>query len=288
MSCQCVPSSVRRHCGYVLLVTLVLLSLTALAAAAVSRAALARAQAADEAQADFQRRWGTLTCRAILLPKAETLIHAAEVKLKLPVVSWRGHLALGGQDFELVFSDESAKAHVGTLIARQSQNQAALAVRRLALSNPTLAGKVHLRWAANSSPQSFGEVFESFAPRELLHGDREAAPSDVLTCWGDGRLNIHRVSQDVLQEICGTILNLSQIEQLLALRQAQPNLGLIDALNKLRLNSTSRSQAETALTDTSNCHSLWIICHGQRRSFWNFSVLDESQAIGGEMHSYEW
>ena len=278
---------VRRR-GYVLLVTLVLLALAALAAAAVCRASLARAQAADEAQSDLQRRWGTLTCRTFLLPKTEEILHNREREHKSPLVHCRQTLMLGNEQFDLIFTDESAKANVGILMDRQPSGQAALTVRRLSLSNPDIAGKVRLRQEEGQYPQSFGEVFDSIQPAELLKGDGDTCPAEIVTCWGDGQLNIHRAGQDVLEEVCGKVLNLSQIEQLLDIRQSHPSLNMTDTLNQLNLDQAHRAMADTALIDESNCHGLWIICRAQRRSDWSFVVLDENKIMGGVMRCYEW
>lgn len=100
-----------RRRGYVLLIVLMVLAIAGAVLAGVCRMSLERALFAERAQADLQRRWGVLTCRTVLLPKAEAALsssgsHASEV---------RGNLHLGGQAFSLVFGDEQAKANVNML-----------------------------------------------------------------------------------------------------------------------------------------------------------------------------
>ncbi len=151
--------------------TLVLLMIAALAMVAISRASILKAQAAGEAEADLQRNWGTLSCQVTLLPKAEALLHAREVQTGQPVSSLRTAIDMGGQRFHLIFSDESAKANVGTILRQQGKEEAELTIRRLSLASPDLAGNVYFRWQpdANNPPQprSFGDVFENSKPAQL-------------------------------------------------------------------------------------------------------------------------
>jgi hypothetical protein len=276
-----------RH-GYVLLLTLVLLALAALAMTAVSRAAIARVQAAAEAQSDLQRRWGALSCSAALLPKTEEILHSEELRSKAATASWRCQLRLGDEDFNLIFADESAKASIAALIQRQGREQAELTVRRLSLAS-NAAGTVHFRSRdGQTPPQCFGDVFENASPLELCNCPMDPSPADLLTCWGDGSLNIHRASETVLREGCTGILNLTQIHALIQLQKSNPNIDLDSALNQLQLSAAKRVMARWALTDNSSCHSLWIDCRTARRGYWSLDIADQSTYSMPRLWHFEW
>jgi hypothetical protein len=277
----------RRH-GFALLMMLVLLTIAAMAAVSISRVAISHMRAASEAELDLQRRWGMLSCQTILLPKTKEVIADSENHLKHPVISCKKNLMLGDLSFELTFGDESAKANVQTIVLQQGRQQAELTVRRLSLDSPTLAGSVYLRESdPKLGPQSFGEVFEKSSPSELCADSQGSSAVDSLTCWSDGRVNIHRVNETVLREIGNGILNLTQVNQLIALQQKSPTITLQNALNPLQLSQKNRTAAEKILSDSSNCYSLWINCQTKRRDYFALEVVDQSKPIW-QYHHFEW
>src|SRR6476660_8633708 len=89
--------------GYVLLLTLMLLAVAAAALAGACRGALQKALLATRAQEDLQRRWGVLSCRAALLPKAERVL---AVSVDHASAETQFDVTLGGQAMTLVFGDE--------------------------------------------------------------------------------------------------------------------------------------------------------------------------------------
>jgi hypothetical protein len=277
--------------GFVLLVTLVLLMISALAMVAICRASILKAQAAGEAAAELQRHWGTLTCQTTLLPKAESLLHAQEIQTGEPVSSLREAIELGGQRFDLIFSDESAKANVGTILRQQGKEEAELAIRRLSLTSPDLAGNVHLRWQADPNnppqPRTFGDVFENSNPAQLCDDSQGPAPAAILTCWGDGRANIQRASEDVLKEVCHGVLNLDQIHELVKLQRSKAAMTLADCFKQMQLNDQTQSAAMTVLTDHPNCYSLWVDCRTARRSDWSL-LVGECRNGAWQLHQFLW
>jgi hypothetical protein len=276
--------------GFVLLVTLVLLTLAALAMVAVARAALNRAQSASEAQAELQRRWGTTSCQMVLIPKTETLLHRAELQQQQPVYLLHRTVLLGNDHFDLTLADESAKAKVAILMHEQGREQAELTIRRLSL-NSALAGNVQLRWEAarpgDPEPSSFGDVFDDAKPQLLCDHSQGDAPADLLTCWGDGRVNFHRTSETILKEVCGNVLTLTQIQDLVQLRNEQPDLTLAQACSDLQFNDSMRNKAATVLTESPDCYSLWIDCRASRRSDWTLMV-GQRAASRWDTRTFEW
>jgi hypothetical protein len=270
----------RRRNGFVLLLTLVLLTLAALATVSMSRACMMRAQAVTEQQLQLQQRWGVITCRAVLLPQAQALLASAGKEARHPVAVCQRSLRLGDLKFDLLFQDESAKASVSTLIRRQGREQAELTIRRLCLASPSAAGSVHLRWESNRpGPDSFGEVFENSSQPSLFDGSFGTPPVQVITCWGDGRLNIHNAGEDVLREFCAGALDMNQVHALVLLQNSEPGISLEDALSKVQVSRQNGLMAEQLLTDSSNCSSLWINCQTARRNYWSLAVAVPGQPI---------
>ena len=101
--------------GYVLILTLFLLVIAAVAMVGVVRASMGRALAAVDAQRDLQRRWGTVSCARTLLPRAESILNAAEQRTGRPAAAVDIALTLGGQPFALTVADEQAKLNVNAL-----------------------------------------------------------------------------------------------------------------------------------------------------------------------------
>src|ERR1700735_3589628 len=108
----------RRHRGYVLLTSLLLLLLVSAAMASACRLSLRQALAAQEAQRSLQARWASISCEKTLLPLAETILTAEENRTHVPVVScWRS-MNLGGVDVQLLIADEQAKINAQSLMRR--------------------------------------------------------------------------------------------------------------------------------------------------------------------------
>jgi hypothetical protein len=283
------PPRFSRHRGFVLLLSLVLLTLAAIAAVTVCRAALARGMAAREAQTDLQRHWGTLSCQCSLLPESEQFIFRRERQLREPVTCWQTSLNLGDESFEMLFMDESAKVNLEALIQRQGLDQARETIRRLCGTSPVVAA-VDLRWEgeSNNAPRSFGDVFTAVDPAALCAISRSDAPAGLLTCWGDGRVNIHRAPEVVLKEATLGILNLSQIEQLIHIQEIQPPVTVDSALRAMQMDQKQQDEAAHLLADGSNCYSLWTRCQTARRSYWTLGVIDYSRSQGGDVRTFDW
>src|SRR5437763_1563779 len=119
----------QRRRGYVLVVTLGLLVLAASLMVGVSRAAFRRVVEARLAQDELQRRWGVSSCRAAVLPYAEQILITQESQRRRAVPIYRTRVELGSQTFELVLSDEQAKANVNALLGEAGASRAENRIR---------------------------------------------------------------------------------------------------------------------------------------------------------------
>jgi hypothetical protein len=279
----------------VLLIVLMVLTIAGAVLAGVCRMSLERALFAERAQADLQRRWGVLTCQAVLLPKAEAVLSSSDI----PASEARRKLHLGGQELSLVFGDEQAKANVNVLYRDGSLAGAESRVREIAaLSNlrvelrplpdsPQASSQV--RKPASSAAagnvadpvelprwfETFGQVFVGARPAELVEARGTAPPvGAALTCWGDGSLNSRRASPEAIRAVCAASLTAAQISRLLDLRKKDPAADSSDLLDQLKLTEKARAAVDDLLVDDSSCRSLWIVSRSAERNWYDLAVSD--------------
>lgn len=275
-----------RRRGYVLVLVLFVIALAAAALAGVSRMSMARSMEASRAEADLQRRWAVVSCRSVLLPKAEAVL----VKAGAQGSSVRRDLVLNGERITLIFGDEQAKANVNYLYAEQDLAGADRAVRGLVQSTGGILS-VELRpipgrrgakdSIADQDPdqppafESFGQVFRN-APPSLLTSARGAgatqAVADLLTCWGDGSLNLRRAPAEAVRTVCAAHLPAGQISRLLDVRAKNPDLDASAILDQFELSERTRETLDDLLIDDSSCHSLWIITHTRNRNWYDLAI----------------
>lgn len=300
--------------AYVLPLTLLLLAVAAASLAGVCRASLEKAVQAAGARDDLQRRWAVTSCRAALLPQAERVLASVD-SASGPASEARVRLTLGGLAIELVFGDEQAKANIDLLYRAGGRAAAERAVRGL-----TAAGGADVRIALSPvvPPPQAGEddqgddagplaalqddesrLFESWSqvlgdtPPAALVAPRGAAGASIvaeLTCWGDGTLNFRRASLAALRAVCPKSLRGAGGARLVALRRAEPELDLFEALERLELSDEQLEEAEERLGEDSSCHSLWIIARSGARAWYDLSIADNSAGDieGGASGTFSW
>jgi hypothetical protein len=233
--------------GYVLVVTLGLLVLSSTLLVTVGRVAVRHALAARKAEEQLQRRWATISCRNAVLPFAEQILANAEIQQVRPVPVTQIRLRLGGQDVQLIVSDEQAKANVNALLEVSSSDKSEVESRiRQSLSGTGLMSAVRLRPASlvpgsttrASAPlpgttqpsghgagvprwiTGLGQIFDNVPPERLLAGVG-SAPINVMTCWGPGATNVQRASEKSLILAAGSSMSAIDIGRLIAARNAQ-------------------------------------------------------------------
>ena len=280
------PTRTRR--GYVLLLVLFVLALAAVAMAAVARLSLERSLQASRAEADLQRRWAIISCRAVLLPKADAALSSSGE----PVSEVRRELRLGNQAFTLIFGDEQAKANVNLLYAQSGLAGAERQVRSIVEAAgggvPVELRPVPGRGKAFGTPdaedeppafETFGQVFARSSPEALTTALGRGKPiSAGLTCWGDGTLNLRKASNEAVRAACGRHLTGSEITKLLAGRAKNPDLGTSELLDELKLSEARRTKLEDLLVDESSCHSLWIISRSGERRWYDLAISGDGAA----------
>lgn len=249
---------------------------------------------AGDARLQLQLKWGTMSCQAVCLPAAESIIYAVEpVEGRPPAITARHEVAMGGITFQMIVSDEQSKANVNFLEKRFGGESLAADIRQLQ-SNAREALQVNLRPSdtdEDSDPlfqrySSFDQIFMYKHPMELAPiKPGEDSPSNRITCWGSGLLNFRKAELPVMRKILAGLLTQSQMSDLVKFRAAQPDCTLDEALGHLKLKKKQSAALREVLTDMSLCHSLWIIARGPTRSWYRFCV-----ARGGmsSMETFAW
>jgi len=286
----------KRHApqrGFALLMTLALVLIASCVLAGLARWSTAQALEARDAAEELRRRWAVTTCRASLLARAELLLEDAErgeitgedepeeiVYRHKPVVTLRIDCELAGDRYVLLLTDEQAKWNVNHLMHRSSRAEAQTRLARFVMENGGAATRVKLRprVALEDSAQnlnSFGQVFESADPAELLgdDGNQGAGVAMAVTCWGNGLLNIRRADTEVVRQACEKVVGTAAVARLLEVRKRDPYRKLSEMLRQVdRLDAKEREQLERNLTDASACHGLWVIQVGPQRSWYTLAI----------------
>jgi hypothetical protein len=273
---------------------LFVLALAAAAMAGVCRMTLEKAVQASRAEDDLRRRWAVVTCRAVLLPKAEDILRGGNNS----VGEVRRSIRLGNQSFTLIFGDEQAKANVNLLYAQSGLSGAEHEVRAMI---GTAGGGVPVELrpipgrgklfgspdAADDDPrafESFGQVLGQTPPEQLVAvRGKVPSPTRMMTCWGDGSLNLRRASNESVRAVLARYLAAGEISRLLDARTKNPKGQIAEFLDGLDLPPARRDPVENLLTDASSCHSLWIISDSGDRIGYDLGVAE-----GGVVTLFNW
>lgn len=301
-----------RRRGYVLVVTLGLLVLSATLLVSIGRAAVDHALRAKQAQAELQQRWGVISARRAIVTNAELTLSRLEQDLHRPLPVYRTSIRLGDIQFDLALSDEQAKANVNALLADAGEGNAETRVRA-ALSGSGLTNAVQFHLDPSIGDRSdggphalsgFGQIFDRVPPAQLL-----AEPAELLTCWGDGAINIMRASRESIALLAGGKMNELEIGRLIKQRDAafaplnvarknlmphandQPSISntsdpVVRLLARARIDPKVRRNV--ALISRSTCHSLWVVAKTPQSSRYFLFVVDESIRGNGQIQSFAW
>ena len=326
MFCRCGKSGVNAGLyrrGYVLVVTLGLLVLAAGLMVAVGRASLRHAVAARLAADDLQHRWGVISCRTAVLPYADLILLTAESKSHTATPVLHARVQLGEETFDITVADELAKANVNVLLEHTDVGMAEERLRQ-SLSGTGLIQNIHLRpdptlrspdgpnaaTAPSTQPvdglprwiTGFGQVFNDASPDQLLLSRTGVRITDLLTCWGGGRLNIRRISPAALRIAAGTSLSGIDQDRLITTRDLQlqgkplppppgkappakdPAARLMQAAD---LQSKGDGRLPRLVVD-STCHSIWITARDKRRAWHYLSILDRSDNDHPRAAAFVW
>lgn len=287
-----------RRSGYVLLMTLALLVIAALAQAGLARRSLHAALAANEAQSELQRHWAAASCRDFMLQQAETIFIQMEEAGEQRRPRWptprqiNASLKLGGFEVQLVLADEDAKTNLNALQAKKPTDvHLALIQQARSGLTPELRpemsreAKLRKRWFA-----TWGQVYPIASTLTLPDGwERLTQVSQEITCWGDGKPNVRRASDQTVEVVATAAIGGAAARKLLeARRAAQEDLLLADLLESLDLRRADQLKLRGVLSDRSSCYSLSMALGEGRRRWYHLWVQGDRAASGGAVQSFSW
>lgn len=290
-----------------LLLVLVVLVLAGCLLAATARRHAQRVLQATQAREQLQLRWGVRSCQALCLPAAEQVLQRSAPPGEPTPAKLCRTVTLGEMRFTMLLADEQAKANVNLLAQRgheidlstalyalQARSRRARAVRlRPVTPRPDTAviTRYPMRYTHPQQVFAFGHP-ETILPAGELARSRGIwieSPLDHVTCWGSGRVNVHRASREVLRVVLAGVLDETKLDELIAFRQARPDATLTEAMAALELDKDQRKDFQDRATDLSQCHSLWVIAHGPRRSWYRLRVTQQADAENdAQWWSFSW
>ncbi len=281
--------------GFVLLMVLLVLTICGTILAAAARRSGQQALRAGQALREVQVRWGSLSCKAACLPTAEVLLRAARADDHPAPVEIRRSVKLGTMTFGLLIADEQAKANANRLAARGGSVDLAAALRTLQVGQrralqvlPRPAAR-SVTTAITSAPMLYAgpeQLFSVRHPSELVALDEgDTSALSRITCWGSGRINLKRAELRVLRQSLAGLATETQLARLVAFRGENPDCTLGEMLGQLELTDKQSTALRPHVTDTSNCHSLWVVAEGATRSWHRLYV---EQLGDGENDSQAW
>jgi len=274
----------RQQSGFVLVLILVLIALCGVIMAASARRSAHNAMQASASMRELQFRWGAASCQAVLLGEAERMFDEA-LKSGLPLCSEAtGEVVLGNMTFNVTVSDESAKANINRLAQQYANNNAGL----LAAIDKLQDGGGDLLSVELRETQSAVETDMAGLPMLLTSFDQVFATRNVselagsmarrrMTCWGDGRINIRRAELPVMAQVLAGQLTGTQLQVIDRLRRSKEAFSVIDALAAVQLTTAQREAIGKLVTDTSNCHGLWISAEDGARTRRRLYVIQADQ-----------
>ncbi len=286
--------NIRDNSGFVLLIVLLVLAVAGTILAASARRSGRQTLEAGAAQRELQVKWAALSCRAICLPLAEEILKGRSAKQGRPCTRVRRNMVLGGLPLTLILSDEQAKANVNMLVGRHGRSVAAARINQLQAHlrrpQPVYLRPFQLRVRSISAvPMFYASVDQVFVfehPSQLIEQEAdEPSPLDRITCWSSGKVNFKRAEPAVIREATAGLLTEGQLAELVALRNEARDCTLTEAIQHLQLEKEQIEAIKKVLTDTSSCHSLWVIARGPTRKWHRLYV---SQRGDMENDSRNW
>ncbi len=292
-------------CGFMLVMTLVLLAIVGTAAVAMARRSAAQATAAIQAENDLQRVWGMRSAMTLLAGSAEQVIEAAQAGQDQPIRHVHFQVTLSRMPLRILLTDEQARPNVDALADHLGTGQAQSRIMRLmreeqasfdemipvrlrplerttlALAGQDVASRAWPRFA------SYSAVFEKQDLAVIMGLTGVSEAGQAITCWGDGRLRWSRATPQAIAAVCEDLIGLHHIQTLIHLRQEQPGLGSQEAVGRLNLPHQLQDRLRGRFVDQSHCHAIILsLTQGSRRH--TVMRVEEIRQDGSlAHHSYE-
>jgi cell division protein FtsL len=244
--------------GFVLVLTLAMILIAVTITARSANRSLTRTLQSIEEEAHMQSRWGKLSLQRALLSRATQVFHAIETveRTTSPSRIWHdGQIELSGTTYRLRLSDESARLNLNTLRRTRSADDYQRFIadtvstpRRSIAQEKNSPERGH---EINESLESWGQVFENSTPPQLIDHTTD------ITCWGEGRLNLQRASDQSVRTLLEPLIGQTDVDAIL--RQRQEQLTRNDHSPTEPQPSLVPTIAAGMVTHESRCYSLWLV-----------------------------
>lgn len=250
--------------GYALLLVLATLTIASVGLVTIANQTLRNNTQSLALQADLQTKWGGISCAAVALEMAGPVFEALEANnppgQPIPT-QLRERLMLGNQVFDLMLGDEDAKVNLHSVATIAGMDTAQNTVKDLIDARYWNCTRQTPQNAANSSKlENWGEWFDLASLRRMAGDDRTLAElTNNLTLWGQGRLNIHRASDQAIRAQCAAIVPVGLSNRILeTMRESKTSSEVDILLQRTVQNSQDRERLAQVLGDGSTSFSLWI------------------------------
>ena len=278
--------------GYILLITLIFVSLAATVLSGISLAAFRRLLDAQQRAEELQCRWGSISCRNALLPRAETLLQSAEAKEHGSIAQRLIQLPLGEQAFDILICDEQAKINLNDLYDRRGPIPAQQILEHLAVGSPLkLPLKPPDHFVTAPAEQSFtspAQFLGRYEPELIFPVQGARSATTFITCWGDSRITLRRAPREVALAAGAPEITEYDVGRLLELLEKDPALTVSRAIAQLGLTEIQRLAFAQRFTDASTCHSMAIVCSSRQCKWYRLYVSDTRPGKPAKELEFQW
>ena len=227
-----------------------------IAAQVASRTIRLSGQAADS-QRELQSRWAVVSIRRSILNEARSLLTATttEPPSSKAISNRETVLVLGGNRYQIILQDESAKAPISRMLQAKNQQQVKPILRQL------LQGRAILQSNIPPRPSQWREIVDLPNPDSSIRSfENLFAVTQNMSLWSEGRLNVMTAEKETIDALWQFQFNSPAPESITNLHQTEPAIELTTAnAQSLGLNVSQSEFAANWLTTTSSSYSLWIV-----------------------------
>jgi len=268
----------------VLLLALLILTLTVVLLSRLATQSLRLATQLRAAEQRLQQDWAVWSATTILLGRAESLLAEADSREGKAATSRVLDLSLGEAQLRVVATDESALLNVNSLRTTLGNARAATLVRKYSgeLEAAELSSRFYAEPVDGNTFDSFADVFRDAAEPQRMASFLQS-PDRQLTCWGNGRLNYHRASHELLLELASAHGHRGLMTRFLRVFDAEPTASFDSLVKTAKLTDEERVLLAKLIQPASHCWSISVIAGDQSIVF----VVREADegAIRGKIRS---
>lgn len=271
-----VPCGYRRPHGFVLLTVVVMLAICCTILAQLAMVSMGRAREAIDSQRELQQRWAVVSLRRTVMSSPATLL-AQSPGGTARQTTLSGSVSVSGCRYRFTLADESSKLPLHKLA-------------KFRLDDAATAANVLLRRSGMSVDKSRLSSYRNGGRWEEAIKDRMSAAEvtqagQLVTLWGNGRLNLRTAETDVLRQTWRAVFGTFPPNEILD-RDSLSRLAWQDVRGALALREDQLRDADRFFSSESTCFSLLLTSQlPESERTWLFVVDGEVSHFGYEIHN---